>query len=204
MVKAKPSGESSVKQPAPITTWVIYLVFGVIAVSAFLLYNYKQRQELKLVEERTAAEVQRSKELAALNKSAGLPETYPLDFMPLYPGVEFLEAQSEDAKADDGAAMDKWHVLCQTDAPKQDVYDFYMQRLEAEGMRQTMYISLPSGYSLGYADENRIVELRIEKLRSDPKLQVELTVYIVKGAPASKAPYAPADASAAPTSSPPA
>ncbi len=186
----------------PVFTWILYLVVVLIAAGLIAVFKYQQRLQQADLRARLEAAEQRSEKLALQNQAVGLPDTYPADFMPLYPGVELLSASSEEAKADDGALMDKWHVLSQIDEDKEVVYEFYKARIEAEDLRQTMYISLPTGYSISYADENRIVELRIEKLRQDPKLQVEITLYIVKGREASKAPYDPAVAPSSRSSAP--
>lgn len=178
----------------PGSTWALYVVVAIVIAGAFWFYNHQQRIERAEHLARLEAEQLRLEALALQNEQAGLPETYPADFIPLYPGVELLEASAEDATADDGTPMDKWHVLSQIDEDKQVVYDFYKTRVEAEDLRQTMYISIPPGYSISYADENRIVELRIEKLSSDPMLQVEITIYVVKGKPASISPYDPSTA----------
>ena len=183
--EAQPSSQEHLAAP-PSFTWVLYLIVVLIAVGMYALYTNQQRRDPAEMQAQSADQERYRATLAELNREAGLPITYPLDFMPLYPGVELIEATAEDATADDGTPMDMWHILSQTDDAKQAVYDFYMQRIEAEDMRQTLYISLPTGYKFSYADENRIADIRIEKLNKDPKLQVELTLYVVKGEPASK------------------
>lgn len=195
-------------QRSSASTWVVLALFIlalVVAASWFFWHKRQQRDEMLA---QLAAEQALRDKLAVFNEQAGLPEDYPATFVPLYPGVEIVSAEQTDADSTDGAPMDRWHVLAQIDEDKEPIYEFYKQRMENEDMRQTMYISLPTGYSMHYADENRIAELRIEKTSKDELMQVELTVYVVKGAKASKAPFQLGTTSAQPegqaTSNPPA
>jgi hypothetical protein len=208
MSEGKTKAKAKQKKQAPASApggkpsasiWLLYPAIVVIAAVSLLIHNYNHQQDVKRAQQIAAEEKQRRTELAQQNAAAGLPDNYPCDFMPLYPGVELLDASVEEAKADDGTPMDKWHVLSQSDDDKQKVYDFYINRLAEEDMRQTMFVSLPTGYNLHYADTDRIVEIRIEKLKKDPKLQVELTVYVVKGKPAAQAPVKHSAAGGAPT-----
>jgi hypothetical protein len=110
----------------------------------------------------------------------GLSRDFPSDRVPIYPGLELLESERGMATSTTGEPMYKWFAHGQIDADKDLLYEFYHQHFMGAGMRQTQYVSIPTGYGIDYADESMSVEVVIEYRQDSDLLQVELTVYLLQ------------------------
>jgi hypothetical protein len=147
----------------------IMAVFVLGMVFAIVWYLYSERQEQQGVSER-----QRQ------NEELGLSKDFPRDRVPIYPGLEILECERGSATAKTGEPMDKWYVHGQIDEDKDPIYEFYNEFFLDADMRQTQYISIPTGYGVNYGDERMVVEAVIELRQGSDHTQVELTVYRVR------------------------
>lgn len=146
---------------------IIVFTLGIaIALAWFLYSQHRQQQAVRARQE--------------YNNAHGLSNDFPSDRVPLYPGIEVLECERSSATATTGEPMDKWYVHGQIDQDKQPIYEFYHQHFIDSGMRQTQYISIPTGYGINYGDEVLAVEAVIEVRQGSDLTQVELTVYRVR------------------------
>jgi hypothetical protein len=113
----------------------------------------------------------------ASNAALGIPEDYPCQLIPIYPGAKIVESKRETAKSDDGLPMDKWYIHATTTAERDKVHDYYIDIVTDLGLSQTMGIQIPTGYGFNYADQNLIVEFTVEVRAKDPLTQIEITLY---------------------------
>jgi hypothetical protein len=158
------------------TRWVAaipILAFCLVVLLALLLYARDSWQLRQVVRERQEA-----------NLALGLPRDYPSDLVPLYPGFELLEATRGGAASTEGEPMDMWVVKGQLqEEDRQHIYDFYNQHLRSAGLRQTMYITIPSGggagldYGVYYSDENHAISFVIERKSGDEMTRLEVTIH---------------------------
>lgn len=113
---------------------------------------------------------------ARSNEEHGLPSDYPSDMVPLYAGAVIAETLKDTTTSGDGAPMDRWIVhATSSDEPKK-IYEFYNDLLLGQGLAQQMYISIPGGYGVDFADENQIINFVIERKADDPKTtNIEIT-----------------------------
>ena len=114
------------------------------------------------------------------NIELGIDPDFPSFIFPIYPGMEILETTKEDAMSSLGEEMDKWYIKGQVDAALDEIHDYYRDRMAEEGMNQTQYISIPSGYAFNYANEWYEARFTIEKQATFPMPQVEITVFRVR------------------------
>ena len=146
---------------------LLVLVIALIASAGQYLYN--QRVKRRQIQQRQETNVE-----------LGLPRDFPSDFVPLYPGADLLAAERGEAVSTADEPMDKWYVHAETDEDKDAVYDYYHERMLAQGMRQTQYVSIPTGYGSDYADADYVLEFIIERRPDAERLQLEITVYRVR------------------------
>lgn len=111
------------------------------------------------------------------NLALGIPEDYPSQLIPLYPGVKIVESKRETAKSDDGSPMDKWYIHATTSTDREKVHDYYIDIVTGLGLSQTMGIQIPTGYGFNYANADMIVEFTVELRANDPLTQLEITLY---------------------------
>jgi hypothetical protein len=150
--------------------WIaIMAVFILGMVVAFSWYYFSQQRVRQAVHERQQ-----------YNEELGLSKDFPSDRVPIYPGLEILECERSNAKATTGEPMDKWYVHGQIDRDTDPIYEYYNDYFLEAGMRQTQYISIPTGYGVNYGDEGMVVEAVIEVRQGSDLTQVELTVYRVR------------------------
>ena len=144
----------------------------------------KQEEVNQQLREQHAEMVIREGELRTQHRDGnielGIPEDYPIFKFPVFPELEIIESSKEDALSNLGEEMDKWYIHGEIDADKKIIEEFYRDRMSLENMRQTQYISIPSGYALNYANEWYDVAITIEKKQSDSLVQVELTIHRVR------------------------
>lgn len=111
------------------------------------------------------------------NQALGIPEDYPSQIIPIYPGVKIIDTKRETAKSDDGRPMDKWFIHATTEAHQDKVHDYYLNIVTKLGLSQTMGIQIPTGYGFNYANQELIVEFTVEKRAQDPLTHLEITLY---------------------------
>ncbi|MCB1218308.1 hypothetical protein KDL44_13020 [bacterium] len=140
-----------------------------------------QKQDLRALHQAMVEdEARKREEFRSANEKAGVDPEYPAWLFPLYEGLEVLESKREEAESSLGEKMDMWFVSGQVDAPLDEIQQFYRDRLQEAGFRQTQYISIPNGYSFNYANEWYDTRFEIEQTSLDPKPQVRITVYRVR------------------------
>jgi hypothetical protein len=143
---------------------VVFLAVAAVAVGYALNMQAEERRERA---QGVAAKLER-----------GLPESYPDDVVPLYEGAKVIAAETGSGESSDGAPMHKWVIKAEVvEDDRQKIFDFYKDYLLERGMSQSMLISIPSGYGVDYADEQRTVHLVIEKKKSDKHTQLEITLH---------------------------
>lgn len=159
---------------APNAIWLKGIPIGLfIAISAGLLYLANIQQTTS---QGSAADRQ------ATNLELGLPRDYPVEVVPLYPGVEVLETERTDTQSSEGEPMDRWYIHAQIDSGRKAIFDYYHGLMLEMGMAQTLFISVPAtdgsgaSFAANYANEQLIVEFNIEKKGSDAITQLEITV----------------------------
>ncbi len=140
-----------------------------------------EKQDLReMHDDMVAEEARLREEVRDSNLALGLDADYPSFRFPLYEGMEVLETRKEEAQSTLGETMDMWFVKGQVDAELDAIQQFYRDRLQEEGMRQTQYISIPGGYAFNYADEWYDTRFAIEQQSTDPLPRVEITIYRVR------------------------
>jgi hypothetical protein len=117
------------------------------------------------------------KEVAAEVQQLGLPEGYPLQDIPLYGDLQISEQSRGETQSTEGKPMDEWIIKATSGDDKQQIFDWYKDKLIARGMGQTQFISIPTGLAVTYGDEQYSVELEIEKLETDKLTRVTKRVY---------------------------
>lgn len=153
------------------TAIVLILLLAVVLISGlYAVYSSIQRSTA----ERKAVQ-QISSERLASNKALDLPADYPSDILPVWEGSDIKEQERREVQSIDGHPMDQWKVHAETDDDKQAVFEFYNKLLLEQGMAQTLFASVPSGYGVTYADEQSEIQLTIEKKLSDERTQIEIT-----------------------------
>ncbi|MCB1187053.1 hypothetical protein KDL29_07805 [bacterium] len=141
----------------------------------------QQKQDLrKLHEEFVKDEAAKREQAKEANIALGLDPEYPSWLFPIYEGMQISETSREDATSSLGEAMDKWHVKGTVDAELKDIQQFYKDRLQEAGFRQTQYISIPNGYAFNYANEWYDTAFEIEKKEGDELPGVDITIYRVR------------------------
>jgi hypothetical protein len=110
----------------------------------------------------------------------GLPDDYPLQDIPVYPGLKIATAKKLDAMSADNKPMDEWELHATSLDDKKKIFDFVKDKMMARGMSQTQYISIPTGYGLTYGDEQYSVEYEIEKQKKDKETRVVMRVYRIR------------------------
>jgi hypothetical protein len=146
---------------------LLVLVIALIAAAAQYLYGrHVKREQIRQRQE--------------TNIELGLPRDFPSDLIPLYAGANLISSERGSAVSTADEPMDKWYVHAQSDDDKDAVYDYYHERMLAEGMRQTQYVSIPTGYGSDYADAEYVIEFIIERRPDADRLQIEITVYRVR------------------------
>ncbi|GEM_PF-6571275 len=146
---------------------LLVLLIALIAAAGRYIYGQHARRQ----------QIQQRQET---NAELGLPRDFPSDVVPLYPEAELLATERDSAVSTDDEAMDKWYVHAESDLDKDTVYNYYHERMLAAGMRQTQYVSIPTGYGSDYADEDYVIEFIIERRPDSDRLQLEITVYRVR------------------------
>jgi hypothetical protein len=127
------------------------------------------------------AKAERGREqLRAQIASLGLPEGYPLQDIPVYPGLKITEQKRDTAMSSDNKPMDLWEIKATSPDDKQQIFDFVKEKMMARKMSQTQYISLPTGYGVHYGDEQYFIEYEIEKFAKDAETRVVMRVYRIK------------------------
>jgi hypothetical protein len=149
--------------------WLLLLLFVIVLLALLAQHLYRQQQRREAVQLRQQQ-----------NSQLGLPRDYPLELVPLYAGVEVLEAARDTATSSEGEPMDYWYVHAQIDEDKDPIFDFYNDYLLAQGMRQTQHIGIPTGYGVDFADERHVVSIVIERKPTDELMQLELKVYRIQ------------------------
>ena len=145
------------------------IVFIAIAALAVFLYLRQQWHAQELIEQRQE-----------LNQKQGLPRDYPRELIPLYPGLEIVDTERGEWHTDENEPMDKWYVHGQIDESKEVLFEYYNDLLLNKGLRQTQYISIPTGYGVDYADDLHVIKLIVEKKSTDELMQVEITIFRLK------------------------
>lgn len=173
-MKAQDLGSSGTEKPRRVDwrgllTVALLVAFVIVLLGAAALYLFDQCSKRVRDEERRAR-----------NSELGLPTDFPIDVVPLYAGAEIITAEKDSAVATDGASMDKWSVHAELEGGKDDVYSFYHERMLAAGMRQTQFVSIPTGYGADYADRQFVIEFIIEYRPGSERLQLEITAYRVR------------------------
>jgi hypothetical protein len=113
-------------------------------------------------------------------KAMGLPEGYPLQDIPLYPGLKISESNRSDALSSDGKPMDEWEIHATSPDDRKKIFEFVKEKMMAREMSQQQYISIPTGYGVTYGDEKYSVEYEIEKQKNDKETRVVMRVYQLK------------------------
>lgn len=127
------------------------------------------------------AQAQRqTEEVRAQVKALGLPEGYPLQDIPLYPGLRISKAERKDAMSADNRPMDEWELHATSPDDKKKIFEFVKEKMMARDMSQTQYISIPTGYGATYADKQYSVEYEIEKHASDKETRVVVRVFRIR------------------------
>lgn len=157
---AKPRASVNWGAIAPGIAFVLIIAVGI---------GYYMKQEAQARRE--------SDEVRQQVQSLGLPDGFPLQDVPIYPGLTITEKKREDAKSSDNKPMDLWEVHATTPDDKKKVFDFYKEEMLGRGMGQTQYISIPTGLQATYADEQYSVEFEIEKQPKDRATRVVIRVY---------------------------
>jgi len=145
------------------------IVFILIVTVAFTFYARQNAQAEK-----------QSEEVKAQVATLGLPDGYPIQDIPIYPGLKLKDKKREDAMSSDNKPMDEWEIHGTTPDDKKKIFDFVKDKMLARKMSQTQYISIPTGYGLTYGDEKYSVEYEIEKQKSDKETRVVMRVYRLK------------------------
>jgi hypothetical protein len=153
---------SAPAQPGARIDWSAILpgVLFVLIVGTGAVFYFNAQAEQRQERQQQAMEVQ----------ELGLPQGFPLEVVPLYPGLQITKSEVAAAESQTGLPMDHWTVHGTTPDNKQAVFDFYKAKLLAADMSQTQYISIPTGFAVNYGREDMTVELEIEKL--DPQAKV--------------------------------
>lgn len=170
MSQNKNQGKPAEQKTSPLAGAVLVVLLALLLGGLALGFMTVQRSAAAKRAEQTA----RATRLAE-NKALGLPLDYPADFLPIWPGATIKEQSKGEVKSTDGGTMDQWKVHAETDSDKSEVYEYYNAMLLGAGMSQTVYASVPNGYGVTYADEQREIQFTIEKKRADPRTQLEIT-----------------------------
>lgn len=150
---------------------VIVLVLAFAAVLAVLVVlHFNQQADVR---EAIAS-------LQARNIELGLPRDFPLDDVPIYPGLAIIETDHSNAESNLGEPLDYWYVHGLIDEDKDKVYDYYHEYFMGRGMHQQQYIGIPTGYGADYADEEYLINLIVETRAPEERMQVELKVHRVR------------------------
>jgi hypothetical protein len=157
-----------------IAVFVLLLLVGSLVL---LLLKAQESSAQRQQAERLVAERQ------AMNRELGLPRDYPADVLPLWPGAEIKTQEEGEVKSTDGQPMKQWKIHAETDDDKTEVYEHYNQLLLGQGMSQTLFASVPSGYGVTYANQSDEIQLTIEKKLSDERTQIEITFSRLRSAP---------------------
>ena len=144
--------------------FIAFLLIIGVGVGFAMQHQSQAKQELKKEESE--------------NTALGLPADYPRKLVPVYPGLTIKETERGTAKATDGVDLLKWVVNGETADGKEKVFEYYNDLLIEQGMRQTMYISIPSGVAVHYGDEENIAEFEIERLPDSPVTTLKMTLYV--------------------------
>lgn len=110
------------------------------------------------------------------NEKQGLPSDFPSEIVPLYAGATITETLKDTTESREGEPMDRWIVHAWSPEEPKKIYEFYNELLLGKGMAQQMYISIPGGYGVDFADQYQVVNFIIEKSKDDPaKTNLEIT-----------------------------
>lgn len=163
----KPEQQPRPDRPVFWVAVIVVVTLGIAVALGWFIYIQQHAQAV-------------TRERLQYNDEHGLSEDFPSERVPIFPGVEILQCERGTATSTDGEPMDKWYVHGQIDKDTQPIYEYYNKYFLDSGMRQTQYISIPTGYGVNYADEKLLVEAVIEVRQGSDLTQVELTVYRVR------------------------
>jgi len=169
VAKPDPAEAAPKKSGAPLAALAPAIVFVLVVGSGLAFYGF-HTVELK----------KQAKVVAEQVSQLGLPEGYPLQDIPVYPGLKIKDKKREDAMSSDNKPMDEWEIHGTTPDDKKKVFDFVKDKMMARNMSQTQYISIPTGYGLTYGDEKYSVEYEIEKQKKDKETRIVMRVYRLK------------------------
>lgn len=149
---------SSAKRPG-LGEWLPAIIFVLILIAGFSVLIWRQVSS-------KAQHVQAIQQ----NEKLGLPADYPLDVVPLYQGMKLDKCERSETKSSENEPMDSWHLTgTSSDEPKK-IYEFYNGLMQAANFSQNMYISIPGGYGVEFADEQQVINYQIEKDHKDPQV----------------------------------
>jgi hypothetical protein len=162
--------KSQARRRAHLSESLPWLLFLLLSATVLVVYGARQKAQERVALAETAKVAAR-----------GLPEGFPLGAVPIPDSVKVTKCETGDAKSKEDEPMVHWTVEGESDAGFEDLHAFYKDWFTKAGWMQTQMISIPTGQSADYANDEIVVHLEIERPKSRKNTSFKLDAYKLVG-----------------------